>query len=52
MMIVYYDVKVDDKVVYYNIPEHSLHLWMTKAERLYKKRPYAQARMNIKFVSS
>lgn len=45
MEIPTYDIKVDDKVVYYSIPEHSLNLWMKKAEKVFGKRPVAQQKM-------
>lgn len=46
MLVPTYDVKIDDKVIYTRIPEHSLNLWMDKAFKKFGKRPVAQARFN------
>ena len=43
--MIYYDIKIGDKVVYNSIPEHSLSLQMKKAQEVYGKRPVAQSKM-------
>ena len=40
-----YDIKVGDKIVYTRIPEHSLSLWLKKAQHKLGKKPVAQMRL-------
>lgn len=41
----FFDIVIDGKIVYQRIPEHSLGMFMKKAQRKHKKRAVAQMRI-------